>query len=166
MQMYLDLFTPETWKAFIEKGSTVVGFKASAGNRVSRIRIGDELLCYMVRLQRWVGLLKISSRVYLDETPYFSKENEQFTLRFNVEPCIILSPDHGVPISHLWRQLKMCEGVEQTSGWAYRVKIARSLIPIDEPDASFLKNVLLNQSRELEAFPFSDRDVKKLLPKK
>jgi hypothetical protein len=54
----------------------------------------------MVGVKRWVGLLEVRSERFRDESQIF--EEETFPVRFRVNPLVILSPEHGVPMEELY----------------------------------------------------------------
>lgn len=44
---WLDLFTDQTWREFLNSGGSVSGFSAFRWNTVKRIKPKDYLLCYL-----------------------------------------------------------------------------------------------------------------------
>ena len=64
MAYFLDLFTPETWRAFRETGASVTGFRERhrrlAGERVSQ---GDIFLCYLTRLSPVAVVRRVASQI-------------------------------------------------------------------------------------------------------
>jgi hypothetical protein len=44
---WLDLFTVETWKEFLDHGGDVTGFREKRWKTVQKIKHGDYLLCYL-----------------------------------------------------------------------------------------------------------------------
>jgi hypothetical protein len=84
MAGYLDLFTPETWQAFTSKGGEITGFRASQRKSASKIEVGDRFLCYLVKLQRWVGVLEATSTSFEDSTPLRSVSPEAWR-RYRLE---------------------------------------------------------------------------------
>jgi hypothetical protein len=72
MAYFLNLFTPETWLAFRKHGATVSGFRERQ-LRIARDKIkpGDMLLCYLVRLSRWCGALEVKSPAFTESSPIF-----------------------------------------------------------------------------------------------
>ena len=99
MTYWLNLFTAKTWKEFQAAGSKATGFREYNWNRAKFIQPGDVLLCYLVGIKRWVGVLKVTSEIHHDETPIFSEE--VFPARFTVSPVALLSPEHGIPMESL-----------------------------------------------------------------
>src|SRR4051794_11012209 len=120
MAAYIDLFTPETWQAFIRNGAAVTGFRKYwfTTQVAAKIKSGDVFICYLVGLSRWIGALKAISEAYEDATPYFVESNDPFVVRFNVENIVTLSPELAIPITAIWNKLPRCSGVSpQAKGW-------------------------------------------------
>jgi hypothetical protein len=59
--------------------------------------VGDILACYIVRLSRWSGLLKVASPAFMDTAPVFDNP-DPFVWRFKVEPLVVLDLQHSIPI--------------------------------------------------------------------
>src|SRR5687767_14739210 len=78
----LDLFTPFTWNRFQEHGANITGFRPR--QRIAafeRVEPGDNLLCYLVKLSRWCGVLEVASEAFEDNTPIFAEANDPFPIR-------------------------------------------------------------------------------------
>lgn len=84
MNYFIDLFSPETAQAFELSKQDISGFRISRKTYIENQKIGpgDKFICYVTRLQRFVGILEIDSKAFIDETPLFTKENDPFVLRF------------------------------------------------------------------------------------
>jgi hypothetical protein len=118
MKYWLDLFTPRTWKAFRDHGSSVSGFAESQERRAKTIVQGDILLCYLVRLSRWCGALEVIEGPYRDTTPLFQEHDDPFIVRFKVRPLVQLDAELAIPIGHLWSELNRTKSVNRESrGW-------------------------------------------------
>jgi hypothetical protein len=102
---WLDLFTVETWREFLDAGGEVSGFRASRWPRVQKIREGDYLLCYLVGISRWVGVLEAASRGYQDDSPIWS--SDPFPSRVKVRRIVALTPETGVPVLDMRDQLSL-----------------------------------------------------------
>jgi len=63
-----------------------------------KIQPGDILLCYLTGVMRWVGALEVQGRS-VDQRPIWKDDN--FPVRFDVRPIVLLEPEHGVPMSEL-----------------------------------------------------------------
>ena len=161
MTGYLDLFTPETWRVFTARGSEITGFRISQHRTAAKVEVGDRFFCYLVRLQRWVGVIETTSTVFEDSTSYFVEGEDPFVNRFRVKPEVVLAPEYGIPIQDLWKNLDMCSGIDpQQVGWAYKVGVARSLATISPHDADFLCDELTKQSNVRRVFPLSSYEQK------
>jgi hypothetical protein len=164
MNYYLDLFTPETWKAFRENGSSVSGFaKAYRSRAANTIKPGDIFICYLVRLSRWCGVLEVLSDFYEDSTPIFQKENDPWTVRFKVNPLTVLDEMHAIPIRlpEIWNNFSRTKGLEQdTHGWAAKAVLQSCLVTIPQYDGEFLSAKLREQEKLQFEYPLSDSDQK------
>lgn len=100
MRYYLHLFSPETAKAFTDSSQEVSGFRISRRTYVENQKIGpgDKFICYVTRIQRFVGVLEVQSNYYIDKKPIFTSENDPFILRFKVKPLVWLPLEKSIPI--------------------------------------------------------------------
>lgn len=163
MSYFLNLFTPETWSAFREHGADISGFRYRQ-RRVAQdhIKEGDIFLCYMVRLSRWCGVLRIVSPAFQDEKPIF-KNPDPFVIRFKVEPVVLLDPEFSLPIldDRIWDALSETKGIDKGSrGWA--INFRSSLRKIEDPDGEFLLSQLEKQKEEQSEYPLTDKDRREL----
>jgi len=98
MNYWLDLFTGTTWQEFRDSGATVSGFRARQRKIAQRIKSNDILLCYLTGVMRWVGALEVVG-------PSADKrriwQSDEYPIRFDVKPLVILEPEHGVPMDQL-----------------------------------------------------------------
>jgi predicted RNA-binding protein with PUA-like domain len=125
MAFWLDLFTPYTWERFQQHGASVSGFRPRQRRAAfERVQQGDQLLCYLVKLSRWCGVLEVTSGAYEDTSPIFAEGNDPFPIRFKVAPRVILDFEHSIPIEELWTQLSFTrELVRGSVGWAQAAKL-------------------------------------------
>ena len=62
MNYWLDLFTPFTWTRFRNHGEDISGFRHRQRKAAfERVKKGDLLLCYLVKVSRWCGVLEVAS---------------------------------------------------------------------------------------------------------
>lgn len=78
---WLGLFTGKTWETFIKSEASVSGFRRRRQKILEKIQPGDYLICYITGIQRFIGVLEVQTKVYLDETPIW--EDEIFPCRLN-----------------------------------------------------------------------------------
>jgi len=104
---WLDLFTGTTWREFREAGATVSGFRARQKKISQRIKSGDILLCYLTGVMRWVGALEVVG-------PSADKrriwKGDEYPVRFEVKPLVILEPEHGAPMDQLEGRVEFFAG--------------------------------------------------------
>lgn len=116
MTYWLDLFTVETWEEFKAAGGNISGFRQSRWARVKKMRPGDRLLCYVVGLKRWVGVLKVVSEPWNSEEPRIWA-SDPFPARVNVEIEFELTPENGVPAIDLIPEMPMFDKLDGSRGW-------------------------------------------------
>ena len=163
MQYFLDLFTPETWRAFSYSDRTVTGFR-SRQRRIAKEKVneGDLLLCYLTRLSRWCGVLQVTSKAYEDPSPIFS-DPDPFIIRFKVESLVILELDYSIPIHHsaVWGGLTITNKYDQDyPHWSGPFR--SSLYRFTKEDGEFLVNLLEDQRDKPTSHPLSASDHQKL----
>lgn len=107
MNYWLNLFTGTTWDEFQKAGSRVSGFNSHRKKSVNRLESGDILLCYMTGVMRWVGALKVIGPSQ-DKRHIWS--NVDYPIRLDVEPLVMLKPEHGVPMDALEGKVDFYEG--------------------------------------------------------
>ena len=163
MAYFLDLFTPETWTAFHEHGAKISGFRYRQRHvAINRIKEGDIFLCYLVRLSRWCGALRIISSAFQDDKPIF-QDPDPYVIRFKVEPIVILEPEYSLPMLHdrIWDSLSETKGIYKGSrGWA--INFRTSLRQLDDIDGNFILSEIRNQKDKKIKYPLSPKDVRHL----
>lgn len=112
---YLALFNEETWNEFLDKGSSIYGTNLNKQTRMEKINAGDFLICYVTKLSRFVGLLEVTSKAYLDDHRIW--KNDIYPVRVNVHPVYILEAVNGIPISELKEELEMFINLKNPKGW-------------------------------------------------
>lgn len=107
MNYWLDLFTGTTWREFREAGGNVSGFRARQVGIAKQMKTGDIFLCYLTGVMRWVGALEIIGAS--SDTRKIWQEQD-FPVRFDVKPLILLDPEHGIPMEKLEGQVQFYSG--------------------------------------------------------
>lgn len=166
MDYHLDLFTPATWQAFVDAGSGVTGFRQRHKRLASeRVKKGDVFLCYLTRLSRWCGMLRVVSEMYEDGGPLLSDQDPyvQFPIRFGVEPMVVLEPALSVPIRSegVWNGLSITR--QYPMDYPYWTGFFRgSLNTFTPEDGAFLAELLERQQRERQNYPLTEKEKREL----
>lgn len=84
MAYYTDLFTVETYRAFLSSDKTVSGFRESQRTMAKKLKRGDKMLAYLTGLSRWAGVLEVVGGPYEDRAPIFYSVDDPFIIRFKV----------------------------------------------------------------------------------
>jgi hypothetical protein len=112
---WLDLFTWTTWQEFLAAGGTVSGFRERRWNTVQQIKPGDYLLCYLIGVSRWIGVLEVVSAPFMDHTPLW--KDATFPCRVRVQVVVALTPETAVPIESLRDQLSIFQNLTSQMAW-------------------------------------------------
>ena len=131
-----------------------------------RIKTGDILLCYLVRLSRWCGALEVKSSAFTDSTPIFS-DPDPFIVRFKVNPLVLLNLDRSPPMldGAVWDNLEETKGITMGSrGWG--INFRGSLRSISPADGAFLLRLLRKHHDAQTAYPLTERDQRLLAVKR
>jgi hypothetical protein len=157
MNYWTDLFTPETYEAFSRSDRTISGFRETQRVMADRIRAGDKLICYIVRMSRWIGVLDVLEGPFVDTTPIFLPEDDPFIVRFKVSPTVWLPLEQTIPIQDegVFSRLTFTRNVDDGGYWLGPLR--RSLQKLDVEDGQFLTELLLRQTGEQKPFDV-DRD--------
>lgn len=169
MAYYINLFSPETAKAFSNSTREISGFRISRKTYIENQEIGngDRFICYCTKIQRLIGIFELISKPFIDEAPIFTETEDPFILRFKVKPIVWLPLEKGIPIHEdaIWSNLSFTKKLPKNSKkWAYMVFSSPRLWP--QEDCKFIENKLLEQAKELLNYPFTENDEKKLKPQK
>ncbi len=97
MTYWLDLFTGTTWDEFRRAGASVTGFRERQRSRAGKVKRGDVFLCYLTGVMRWVGALEVVGPSN-DTRPIWT---DDFPVRLEVKPLIVLDAEWGVPMESL-----------------------------------------------------------------
>jgi len=162
MAYYVDLFSPQTYEAFTRSSRDVSGFRMRQQNAASKIKKGDKLICYMIKLSRWCGVLEVMSTSFIDETPLFYEQNDPFVVRFKVKPRAWLDKEKAIPIREegVFDALSFTKGYDKkSSSWTGRLR--SSLTQIDDEDGRFLEQLILAQLNGGQVYPIDEREYDK-----
>ncbi len=162
MPYYLDLFSPETYEAFMRFNRDVSGFRMRQENAARAVRPGDKLICYMTKLSRWFGVLEVTSDYFIDDAPLFYPTDDPFVVRFKVKVIAWLPKEKSVPIyeDRVWDALSFTRGREKHSrGWTGGVR--KSLVRLSAEDGKFLEEMILSQVSGGEDYEVDEQQWRK-----
>lgn len=155
MRYWIDLFTGTTWYEFQQAGSRITGFRKSTRKQASKVEPGDVFLCYLTGVKRWVGALEVIGPSD-DESPIW--KDEEFPVRFEVRPIVVLNPEHGIPMDELEGRVAFFQGPDDRG--KYRGFVRMSPRPFQEnKDGELIINLLADATENPVSKPV---DPKKL----
>lgn len=145
---WLDLFTTKTWNEFLDAGGTISGFREGRRTTVERLKPGDYLLCYLVRVSRFIGVLEVVSEPFHATDPIW--EMDVFPCRVRVKPIITLAPENAVPIAQLKDQLSFFDP-EKPLAWTGHVR--GSPAKWLQPDGEVIMRVMQERAEHPQPVP-------------
>jgi predicted RNA-binding protein len=162
MAYFTDLFSPETYEAFTNSAQDISGFRLRQQNMARRVEIGDKMICYMTKLSRWVGILEVVSKDFVEETPIFTEENDPFIVRFKVKPIAWLSKEKSIPIHEdkIWKTLSFTKNYSKNSS-KWTGKLRNSLNKLEDDDGKFLEDLILSQIKGNKIYEINESDYGK-----
>jgi len=165
MKYFVDLFSPETAEVFANSNRSISGFRISRKTYISNQKLGpgDRFICYVTRIQRFIGVLEVQSEHFVDTTPLFQKENDPFILRFKVKPLVWLPFEKSIPIHdpQIWKKLSFTRELNSDSNsWTYMVFSSPRSWPDD--DCKVIESLLVEQAKVQKDYPLDEDDRKKL----
>jgi hypothetical protein len=113
---WLTVFTVETWQEFRNHGGDVAGFGEKRWKSVQKIQFGDYLLCYLMRVSRFVGLLEVTGEPFFDEEMIWS--SRLFPSRVPVRMILELEPEYAIPVQKLREELAIFRNLPDQRGWS------------------------------------------------
>jgi hypothetical protein len=143
MNYWIDLFTGTTWREFREAGANVSGFRAKQVKTAKQMKKGDIFLCYLTGVMRWVGALEIVGTS--SDTRRIWHEQD-FPVRFEVKPLILLNPEHGIPMEQLEGRVKFYADPKDRG--KFKGFVRSSLRKFDDPKDGELVLSMLRQAEE------------------
>lgn len=111
-------FTEATWREFLGADGKVMGFRRTQRARLKSVKPGDRLLCYVVRLSCFVGVLEVVSEPFDDSTPIWS--DDEFPCRVRVKTLIAVRPDAGIRIHEFQGRLSIFTG--RPTSWVGHIR--------------------------------------------
>ena len=152
-----------TWDVFRKNNAAVTAFRERhRGLARARVKQGDIFICYMTRLSRWCGALRVESDAYDDDSPIYG-DPDPFTVRFRVKPIVVLEPEMSIPIydDEVWSTLTLTNRYERGhSDWTGFFR--GSLNKFEDGDGSYLVKLLQQQESEPTRYPLTDKDKRHL----
>lgn len=163
MAFYIVIFSPETYQAFLTSDQTISGFRERQKTTASTLKPGDKLICYVTKLSRWMGILEVQSKYFVDDEPIFTSENDPYIIRFKVAPQIVLPIENGIPVSDdiSWNFLTFTSKLfKGSTAWTGIVR--GSLREVKDKDGKYLESILKNQLVNPIIIPLNDVEKRKL----
>jgi hypothetical protein len=90
---WLTLFTGDSWEAFNADGARQLELGGAAAEKAAQVRPGDYLLCCLMGVSRFIGVLSVTSDANM--------RADQNRCRIKIKPLILLTPETALPAYEL-----------------------------------------------------------------
>ncbi len=112
---WVNTFTIKTWEEAQRAGGGISGFRSPSKMLFEQLSEGDYLLCYIMKLKRFIAVQEVISEAFVDNTPIW--KDEKFLYRVNVRTLLKLNPETAVPVLELTDRLSIFENLKNSSAW-------------------------------------------------
>jgi len=150
VKYWLDLFSPQTWEDSTNNKFKISGFREGRWSTVLKIKPGDLLVCYVTKISRFSGILKVLSKPYKNpEKASTVWKGDSFPCVLDVKPVIALDFLHSVPTSKIISKLSIA------SKWSGIVR--GSPVKIPEADGKLITNILKHSKNKNKEYPLTKK---------
>ena len=89
---WMVVVSTENFHIIKERDFSVYGFRAKLKKRVERMEVGDRMLFYLSREQRFPATVTVTSTMFEDRDPLLNSASgqEEFPCRVHIEPAVVL----------------------------------------------------------------------------
>lgn len=136
-QYWFVPFSGENWRTFTVCGSRNLTFGGQAAHRSADVRPGDYLLCGLMGISRFVGILSVLD---VDRSEHLTGPQAS-RCRLTVKPLIVLTPETGLPAVELRDCLGCFHAPSHPHGWMKY--FWRSFVPWKADDGESVVSALL-----------------------
>jgi hypothetical protein len=127
----------------------------TVGSTPSHIQAGDILLCYLTGVMRWIGALEVVGPSQ-DTRPIW--QGQDFPVRFEVKPLVLLDPECGVPMDKLAGQVAFYADTKDAGKFKGFVRGSPNRFKRNE-DGDFILNLLQEASQHPVPRPLDPRKL-------
>jgi hypothetical protein len=140
---WLTTFTIETWDEFLDHGGDIAGYGEERWTSVRNMEQGDYLLCYLMRISRFVGLLEVAGEPFFDRQQIWSSRT--FPSRVPVRTLLTLKPEQGIPVKEMLEELTIFHNLANLKWWSSRFTV--SPLRWNEQDGNTVVSALQDAKR-------------------
>ena len=100
---WMVVVSTENFHIIKERDFSVYGFRAKLKKRVERMEVGDRMLFYLSREQRFPATVTVTSTMFEDREPLLNSPSgqEDFPCRVHIEPAVVLEEEDYIDARQL-----------------------------------------------------------------
>ena len=138
MKSWLTIFNEETWISFLQMPTKICAYNDQPGKRFPVISIGDEIICYVSKLQVLSGILTVAGERYRSQDALY--KGGIFPNRVPVSCEVALALAEAVPMSTLEGKLSFFPSGATGKDWGPFVRNSPRILHV--PDAKALADAI------------------------
>lgn len=115
-------YTLKTWNEGQIAGGRICGFRSQTKTLFETLCVGDYLLCYILKLKRFIGVQEVLSKVFVSDAPIW--QDDVFPYRVKVKTLMALNPETAVPVSELADRLSNFKKLKNPNDWGLYFQIS------------------------------------------
>ena len=100
---WMVVVSTENFHIIKERDFSVYGFRAKLKKRVERMEVGDRMIFYLSREQRFPATVTVTSTMFEDREPLLNSASgqEDFPCRVRIEPAVVLEEEDYIDARQL-----------------------------------------------------------------
>ncbi|MCZ6789196.1 MAG: EVE domain-containing protein [Chloroflexi bacterium] len=100
---WMVVISTENFHIIKERDFSVYGFRAKLKKRVERMEVGDRMLFYLSKEQRFPATVTVTSTMFEDREPLLKAPSgqEDFPYRVHIEPTVVLEEEDYIDARQL-----------------------------------------------------------------
>ena len=100
---WMVVVSTENFHKIKERDFSVYGFRAKLKKRVERMEVGDRMIFYLSREQRFPATVTVTSTMFEDREPLLNSASgqEDFPCRVHIEPAVVLEEEDYIDARQL-----------------------------------------------------------------
>ncbi len=100
---WMVVISTENFHIIKERDFSVYGFRAKLKKRVERMEVGDRMLFYLSKEQRFPATVTVTSTMFEDREPLLNAPSgqEDFPYRVHIEPTVVLEEEDYIDARQL-----------------------------------------------------------------
>jgi len=112
----MSMTSPVNFERDRETNFPFTGYKERIRRLCHKVEIGDKLLYYIIKIHKFGAICTFTSQSYIDRTPHWDDPDEDWPVRLNLSPDLVLPEDKMLDVVPLVPSLSFITQKQRQSG--------------------------------------------------